>query len=68
LLFNDQLYTMENIEELNVKILKVTLLIQEDYPELSKFITEMPVTIPNSAHPNINLKNLKEYYFSLDSF
>ncbi len=56
---------MENEEELNGKILKITLNIQDNYPELSSFLTEMPVTIPNCVHPHINLKNLQEYYLSV---
>ena len=54
-------------EELNSKILKITLTIQEKYPELSKYLNEMPVTIPNEKDPEINNKNLKEYYNSLSS-
>jgi hypothetical protein len=27
----------------------------------------MPVTIPNSAHPEINMKALADYYDSLDA-
>jgi len=54
-------------EELNSKILKITLTIQEKYPELSKYLNEMPVTIPNEKDPEINNKNLKEYYESLTS-
>ena len=56
---------MENEEEINAKILEISLNIQEKYPELSRFLTEMPVTIPNKVHPHINLKNLKDYYLSL---
>ena len=56
---------MKTEEELNRDILKITLVIQENYPELSKYIAEMPVTIPDCSHPDINLKNLDEYYQSL---
>ena len=44
---------MKNEKELNEDILKITMLIQEKYPELSKFITEMPVTVPNIETPEI---------------
>jgi hypothetical protein len=57
---------MENEEEINAKILKITMTIQDKYPELSKFLTEMPVSIPNKVHPQINLKNLNDYYLSLE--
>jgi two-component system OmpR family response regulator len=54
-------------KEFNSKILKVTMLIMEKYPELSKYIEEMPETIPNENDPEITLRNLKSYYTSLDS-
>jgi hypothetical protein len=48
---------------LNSKIIKITL--NEQYPELSKYIEEMLVTIPNEENPAITLDNLKTYYESL---
>jgi len=51
--------------DLNSKILKITLTINEQYPELSKYIEEMPVTIPNEENPDITINNLKSYYESL---
>jgi len=58
--------TNEEIEkDLKSKILEITLTINEHYPELSKFIEEMPVTIPNEEDPDINLNVLKTYYESL---
>ena len=56
---------MKTEKELNSDILKITLLITESYPELSKYITEMPVTVPNVEDPVINLKILEDYYNSL---
>jgi len=59
-------YSNEDAEaDLNSKILKITLTIMEQYPELSKYIEEMPVTIPNDKNPEITLSNLKTYYESL---
>ena len=52
-------------EELNSKIMQITSTIQEEYPELLKYLDEMPVTIPNEKDPEINNKNLKAYYNSL---
>lgn len=54
-------------KELNANILKITLTIKDKYPELSKYIEEMPVTIPDEKNPVVNLKNLKGYYDSLNS-
>ena len=41
------------------------MLIQENYPELSKYLNEMPVTIPDESTPEINGMILKQYYESL---
>jgi hypothetical protein len=51
---------------LNEKILKITLKIQNDFPELYSFIEEMPITIPDSNDPEISLNNLKKYHNSLE--
>ena len=40
--------------------------IDEKAPEISKYLVEMPVTIPNVNGPEINEANLKEYQSSLD--
>lgn len=56
---------MKTEQELNAKIISLTLKIQEEHPELSKFLEEMPVTIPNDSNPEINKKILKEYIESL---
>lgn len=53
-------------KDLNSKILKVTMTIMDQYPELSKYLEEMPVTIPNEKEPDITLNNLKAYYESLN--
>jgi hypothetical protein len=58
---------MKTEKELNDDILKITMTIKESFPELSKYIEEMPITIPNNSNPQINLKTLKDYYDSLDN-
>lgn len=58
----------EDIErDLNLKIIQVTTEIKDHYPELIKFLDEMPVTIPDEQNMEITLKNLKSYYDSLNS-
>lgn len=57
---------MQSEKDLNSKILEITLLIQEKYPELSKYLLEMPATIPIEKNPKINAENLQKYYNSLD--
>lgn len=60
--------TYQEIEkDLNSKILKITMNIKDNYPELSKYLEEMPVTIPDEQNPDITLKNLSSYYDSLNS-
>jgi 3-oxoadipate enol-lactonase len=54
-------------KDLNSKILKVTMTIKDHYPELSKYIEEMPVTVPSDNDPEITLKHLSAYYESLNS-
>ena len=53
-------------KELNAKILKLTLIINDKYKEITRFIEEMPDTIPNINHPKITLQLLANYYNSLD--
>jgi hypothetical protein len=54
-------------KEINADILKITMTIRADYPELSKYLNEMPITIPVVATPEMNNKILFEYYKSLES-
>lgn len=56
---------METENEINGKILKIIKQIQEEYPHLAVLIDEMPITIPNENHPDVNVKILKDYYDSL---
>lgn len=56
---------MKTENQLNAEILEMTMKIQEQFPELSKYIAEMPVTIPSVTSPEINIKTLQEYYDSL---
>lgn len=58
---------METEKELNDAIQKMTLKIRNEFPELLKYLVEMPVTIPDSNNPGINIKILKDYYESLGS-
>jgi hypothetical protein len=58
---------MKTEQQLNADILKITLTIQNQFPELSEFITEMPITIPDAIHPDINIKNLSDYYETLEN-
>ena len=50
------------MKTINEKILAITMLIEEQHPELSKFLLEMPVTIPDLNHPKIDDEMLQSYY------
>ncbi|HEY9220711.1 MAG TPA: hypothetical protein VIO43_03940 [Lutibacter sp.] len=58
----------EHLENyLNSRILKITTIIKNQYPELLEFLNEMPVTIPSEMNPEITLNSLKTYGESLNS-
>tara|TARA_B100000809_G_scaffold263235_1_gene315984 strand:- start:4683 stop:4895 length:213 start_codon:yes stop_codon:yes gene_type:complete len=50
--------------ELEQHIIKITGIIYNEYPELSKYIIEIPIN--DSQGDEINLKNLEDYYHSLE--
>ena len=56
---------MKTVSELNKAILDITMKIYNEYPELVKYLSELPVTIPDSSNPEINRKVLADYYQSL---
>jgi hypothetical protein len=56
---------MKHTNELSDEVLATTMRIQLECPELSKYLEEMPVTIPIVAEPVISDLNLKEYNESL---
>ena len=56
---------MDTEEEINRKIMKITMAISDNYPELSKYLNEMPITIPVDNNPQINIQNLTRYYETL---
>lgn len=58
---------MKTEAEIEDAILKITMKIKTDYPELSKYLEEMPTTIPDVKNPEINIKILQDYYNSLES-
>ena len=58
---------MKTEKELQSDILKITMQITDNYPELVKFLKEMPETVPNENNPEMNIKVLLEYYNSLES-
>jgi hypothetical protein len=64
----DKLTANEQLEnDLNSKIMEITMTINNQYPELSQYLEEMPVTVPTENDPEITLNHLKSYYLSLNS-
>lgn len=57
---------MKTERELDTAIIEITMKIKEQFPELSKYILEMPVTIPNVENPEMSIKALQDYYDSLE--
>lgn len=51
---------------LNNQIMKKIMMIRENYHELTKYLSEMPITIPCHETPEIREKQLREYLESLD--
>ena len=58
---------MKTEKELNEAILKITSKINNEYPELSKYLLEIPITIPEVNSPEINIKILTDYYETLEN-
>ncbi|MFL5753980.1 MAG: hypothetical protein ACJ76F_11280 [Bacteroidia bacterium] len=64
---SEEIVHVETRESLSSKILKMTMRIKEKHPELSKYLEEMAVTIPDEKNPEISLTSLNAYYDSLYS-
>lgn len=57
---------MESQKELNDKIRLTTIKIQEENPELIKYIDEIPRIFPFKTEKDVNTKALKDYLDSLN--
>ena len=56
---------MKRIQELNKEINDLTLKIEQEYPELYRYLDENPITIPCCEHPEVNTKNFADWLDSL---
>lgn len=56
---------MKTEKELNQDIIDLTLKITLDFPELSKYLSEIPVNNAAKSEPGARVKILEEYYHSL---
>lgn len=57
---------MESKNELNDNIRLITLKIQEDYPELVKYMNEIPRSLSSGTEKKVNNNELKDYLASLN--
>ena len=57
---------MESKNELNDKIRLTTLKIQENYPELIKYMNEIPRDLSSGTVKKVNNNELKDYLASLN--
>lgn len=56
-----------SVENLNNKIIRITLIIKTKFPELSKFLDEMPNASPDNKQTTVSYHDLDEYYKSLEA-
>ena len=52
-------------KKINELIINITNCIHKNYPELVEYLDEMPITLPDQKHPQLNVKSLTSYYNSL---
>lgn len=57
---------MKTLNKLNADILNITMTIRDKYPELLKYLDEIPVPISDEKNPEINSRILQDYYNSLE--
>ena len=53
---------MKTKETIQADILSLTMKIENEFPELSKYIAEMPHKIPHMDTVQIGTKNFEDYY------
>lgn len=58
---------METERNLNAKILAKILELKAKYPELSGPLNSMSVAVSNENSPEINIKELEDYYDSINA-
>jgi hypothetical protein len=56
---------MKTLQGLENQIIRLTLSIEVNYPELYATLDENPITIPSKDHPDMNISIMEEYLESL---
>ena len=65
LLYSGLIRIMKRLQELTREINRLTLKIEQEYPELYKYLDENPVTIPSNGDPEMTTKNFSDYLNTL---
>jgi len=58
---------MNKTDMLNKEIATLTTKIKNEFPELVKYLEEIPQTIPDIGKPEINMKSLEQYKETLEN-
>jgi len=58
---------MKTMQQLNSEILIISMKINTMFPELAKYLEEMPVHMSYTSSTEISVKSLMDYYGSLDA-
>ena len=64
---NFEIRTMKKLQRLTREINDLTLQLEQEYPELYRYLDENPVTIPSSDHTELTVKSFSDYLDSLKS-
>ncbi len=56
---------MKTLQDIENQIIRLTLSIEVNYPELYATLDENPITIPSKNHPDMNIKIMEDYLESL---
>jgi hypothetical protein len=56
---------MKTIQVIENQIIRLTMSIKVNYPELYATLDENPITIPSEIHPDMNISIMEDYLESL---
>jgi hypothetical protein len=56
---------MKTIQDIENQIIRLTMSIKVNYPELYATLDENPITIPSEIHPDMNISIMEDYLESL---
>ena len=56
---------MKTIQDIENQIIRLTMSIKVNYPELYATLDENPITIPSEIHPDMNINIMEDYLESL---